>query len=384
MRRHSPSSRAAEPHHKRRARSAPSALYRVLNTICAARAAPAAEPDPVRSHRDEVSYEGMGRDPPRAPSHHSIGERMAGVAREQGTEEPWSVGVGLDRLEGRLYWPTRPGPWPVVVLGPALGYRAVDPPVPGVARAIARHGAVAVAIDYRCWGSSGGLPRHLHSLPQQRDDLVTALAAARVLTGVDGTRAGCWAWSYGAAAAVLAARDLGDLRGLVLRNPFLSGTRYVASLLGSRALPQLVRVVGAGLLDALGDAAGRDARYAPLVGPRGASAAVFWVPGPGDGYRSLAEQMPGFAQRNFITPRSLLRTAFHRVQRHAWAVRARTLLTVGDADTIAFPAVARAYARKAPAAERHVIPGTHFSIHTDELAELEAAWLVAVLQADDA
>lgn len=132
-------------------------------------------------------------------------------------------------LSGRLFQPDeastgRPG---VVFCSGWGGGTYTRAPVIG--EALARHGLVTLAFDYRGWGASSGVPNQLHPLEQAAD----ARAALRYLASrreVDASRLALSGMLTGAAAALHAGCHDQSVGALALLYPFGDGHRWLRSL----------------------------------------------------------------------------------------------------------------------------------------------------------
>jgi len=113
--------------------------------------------------------------------------------------------VAGDRVVGDLHWPDGQGPHPAVIMaGPMT---SVKEQVTGVyAAALARHGFVALALDHRGYGESGGTPRQYEHWPSKVADLRAGLDVLASIPDVDAERMGaaavCLGCGYAAHASV--------------------------------------------------------------------------------------------------------------------------------------------------------------------------------------
>jgi hypothetical protein len=100
-----------------------------------------------------------------------------------------SFTVAGEPVVGDLHLPAAPGRRPgVVVAGPMT---SVKEQVTGVyARALAKRGIAALAIDHRHYGESGGAPRQYEYAAHKIEDLVAAIAALAAHDAVDPQRIG--------------------------------------------------------------------------------------------------------------------------------------------------------------------------------------------------
>lgn len=109
--------------------------------------------------------------------------------------------VAGDRVVGDLHWPGGHGPHPAVIMaGPMT---SVKEQVTGVyAAALARRGFVALALDHRGYGESGGLPRQYEHWQRKVADLRSGLDFLASIPDVDAERTGAAAVCLGCGYAV--------------------------------------------------------------------------------------------------------------------------------------------------------------------------------------
>ncbi|UJR86986.1 alpha/beta hydrolase [Sandaracinus amylolyticus] len=115
--------------------------------------------------------------------------------------------VGSDSVVGLLCLPDRSGPHPAVVIdGPMTSIK--EQASGNYARALAARGFVALALDHRYFGESGGQPRQYESPPKKIEDMHRALDVLAMRPEVDAARLAVVGVCAGAGyAASVAARD---------------------------------------------------------------------------------------------------------------------------------------------------------------------------------
>jgi uncharacterized protein len=133
-------------------------------------------------------------------------------------------------LEGWLIRPRGAARAPLVIMGPGLTGTKEGPLEP-FARRFARAGIATLLIDYRCFGGSGGLPRHWVDLTRHREDYEAALAFARgelhARGLIDRDRIALWGTSFsGGTVLVAAARDA-NVAAVIAQCPFLDVSKEV-------------------------------------------------------------------------------------------------------------------------------------------------------------
>jgi fermentation-respiration switch protein FrsA (DUF1100 family) len=123
--------------------------------------------------------------------------------------------IAGDRVVGNLHWPEGPGPHPAVIMaGPMT---SVKEQVTGVyAAALARHGFVALALDHRGYGESGGVPRQYEHWQTKVADLRAGLDYLASTPGIDARRMGAAAVCLGCGYAAHASVDNPRVKALGL------------------------------------------------------------------------------------------------------------------------------------------------------------------------
>jgi len=216
------------------------------------------------------------------------------------------------------------------------------------AERLAGAGAAVLVFDYRHLGDSPGQPRQRFRKAAQLEDWRAAVAAARALPQVDPARIVLWGFSFGGGHAVETAAADGDIAATIVLCPFLDGL--------ARVLATPPRVAAWLLTRAVADVAGRH-NLVPVTGPVGGRAAMP-LPGEADGFAAVVP--PGSPWRNEISPGLFATIAFHRPVAKARKVRCPLWVGLGQTDiTVSRKAVERLAAR-APEAELHRYPYSHF------------------------
>ncbi|KAL8270191.1 hypothetical protein Esti_005866 [Eimeria stiedai] len=201
--------------------------------------------------------------------------------------ETFSVVVEGSKLHCWLFFPSIPlngkRPPPVVIGAYGLGVQKDIALVP-FATSMASEGFAAVIFDYRHWGVSEGLPRHVADPQKQIVDLLAVMQHLKDTAGlggkVDANRMTVYGSSLGGgvvlATASLLNRDKNPLKenvkALVAAVPFVSGHKQRSESFKRRSIFQSIRIVGAILRDwVLQHLSTRRAVYVQLVRPATAS-----------------------------------------------------------------------------------------------------------------
>lgn len=259
-----------------------------------------------------------------------------------------------DECRGWLFMPDAERP-PLVILGHGLGgirEYGLEP----FARRFADAGIAALVFTYRHFGDSGGRPRQLLDIEGQLDDWAAALAYARTLDDVDGTRIALWGTSFGGGHVLVAAARDGNAAAVVSQCPFTDGVAATRAADPRSLLHAIVPAVR----DQIAGLRGRPPVMVPLVGPP-SSAALMTSPGSEAGYRALIPDGAGFS--NGVAARFLLRVGRYRPGRSARKVDAPILFCLCDTDAVAPADTAARYAATAPRGEVRRYPVGHFDIY---------------------
>jgi uncharacterized protein len=252
---------------------------------------------------------------------------------------------------------------PIVVMAHGLSGTRRDALGPFAER-FAENGIAALLFDHRGFGDSGG-EQDRFALRRQFEDWRAAIACARALPGVDGTRVATFGSSMGGGNALAAAAADPDVAAVVSQVPFLDLRRQA-----HRNRPRVIaRIALAAILN----------RHLPAVGQPD-EAALINAPGGEAGWRHVVAIGEDSRWRNRVSARWLLGRPY-RPARHAAALHCPWLVCVGEADRVARPGPAIAAAGRAPLGELRTYPGVdHFDIYDGAAHEAVLADEVAFLR----
>lgn len=255
-----------------------------------------------------------------------------------------------------------------VVMAHGLGGTR-DTGLSGFAEAFAAAGLDVLLFDFRGFADSGGEPRQLVSYRRQRDDYRAAIAAARLLPGVDPSRIVLWGTSYSAGHVLPVGVEDGRIAAAISMTPAMDGAAALFELLRRSGPLPLLRLTAHGLLDAARGLLGLTPHLVPLAGEPG-TLAFLDAPGALASYTAVG----GPTWRNEICARTALEVALNRPTTSASKVRFPLLVQIGDQDQTVPASAAERAARKAGAraSVRHY-PLDHFDVYTG------GSWHEAVL-----
>ena len=246
------------------------------------------------------------------------------------------------------------------------------------ARRFAAAGFSVLAFDYRHLGESGGQPRQVIRGRDQLADWDAAIGFAATLPEVDPERLAAWAFSAsGGYIFTLAARDR-RLAAAIAQTPNADNLAAARNAARYQKPGAMLRLLGRGVLDAIGGLAGRAPRLVPLAAKPG-TVAVVTTPDSAEGDVALGRSG---AWPQEVAARSALRLTMSRPGRVAAQVRCPLLVVVADQDTTALAGPSIRAARRAPGAELVRLPGGHYAPFLDahdEAAEAEVSFLSRIL-----
>ncbi len=283
------------------------------------------------------------------------------------TREVVSFTSGGEHIDAWFYPGEGAGPArrPCIVIG--HGFAAVkEARLDAFAERFAAAGFACLVFDYRHFGGSGGMPRQVIDIGEQRQDWAAALRYARSLDSVDTERVGIWGTSFGGGLALeVAAKDAG-VRAAVLQVPLvdtLAAGRY-------EGVGHTARMVLYGVRDLLHGLLRREPYLVPVVGPPGSNAFMV-TPEAEPGYFSIVRSAPSW--RNEIAPRVILQMGWFRPARYASRVRCPVLFIVGERDTVTPPDATLAAAAKVRDVRVLKLPVGHFDAYLGEPFEQAVA-----------
>lgn len=215
------------------------------------------------------------------------------------------------------------------------------------AERFAAAGCAAFVFDHRGFGDSGG-ELDLFDPGRQLEDWRAAIAFARSLPELDGSRIATFGSSMGGGNALAAAAGDPGVAAAISQVPFLDIVTQA-----HRSSPQVTaRTLFAAIRG----------HHLPAVGQPNEPALIN-APGGEEGWRRVVEIGEDSRWRNRVSSRWLLGRPYRPV-RHAARLHCPWLVCVGEADRVAKPGPAIAAARRAPRGELRTYPGVdHFDVY---------------------
>jgi len=264
------------------------------------------------------------------------------------------------RCAAWLYRPEAVEDPPVVVMAHGFGCER-DWRLPAFAERFAAAGIAVLLFDYRSVGDSDGTPRNVISATAQVRDWKAAVAHARGLADVDGSRLGLWGDSFSGGHAVTVAADDDAVDAAVLNVPFSDGVRTASQLIRAGGWSYLSTAVPAALQDLLRKVTARSPRYVPIA----AEPDEFGVlnrPGALAGY----EAINGGDWDNRCAARILITVFGYRPISVAGAVDCPTLVIEAEDDQIVPAGTVDRLVDRLDDVERVRYPVSHFDVFTGE------------------
>ncbi len=142
------------------------------------------------------------------------------MAAHEGTQRNVEFPSNGTVLRGWLRTPSRKGLHPLVILAHGLG-GLKEWTIPEVADALVEAGIAAMALDYRNFGDSDGLPREEVDHYGRLDDWQNAISYATTLAEIDRDRIGIWGTSLGGRDVLAVAAIDRRLRRVISQVPLI-------------------------------------------------------------------------------------------------------------------------------------------------------------------
>lgn len=275
------------------------------------------------------------------------------------------------RCSGWLYYPKGSRRPPVVIM--AHGFAAEKTfGLPQFAEAYARAGYAVYLFDHRNHGESEGIPRNLVRASRQLQDWEAALARIKRAPNIDPQRIILWGASFSGGHVLVMASRHPEIAAVISHVAFTDGL----TALQGRAISDIVKAAGAGILDAILSPLGVRCSI-PVVGQPGTLACLN-QPGAMEGY--MATIPPESKWINECPASVFLTLPWYRPITCAEKIKCPVLMVKAREDDIVSAAAWEATVQKIPQAKRLELEGGHFDFYNGEtftyLMEQELSFLV--------
>ncbi|MFE3983161.1 alpha/beta hydrolase [Nocardia tengchongensis] len=257
-----------------------------------------------------------------------------------------------------------PGSNGACVVMAAGGAVTKEPGTDLFARRFHDDGFTVLAFDFRRLGESGGQPRQIIRMREQLTDFDAAIAYASTLPEVSPDRIAIWGFSLSGGHVLRVAARHPRLGAAIAQTPLVDGVRGAARAGRHQRPLAMLRVLGSGILDAIGGLTGRPPLLIPLAGEPG-TVAMLTTPDSRDGNRALNPDNSYPQWQQLIAARSGIRIGLYRPGRYAPKVTSPLLVLVADQDQTAPAGIAIEAARSAPNAEVAHVTGGHYAPFLD-------------------
>jgi len=246
------------------------------------------------------------------------------------------------------------------------------------AEPFAAAGMAALVFDYRGWGASDGQPRQVIDIGGQLDDWRAAVGFARGLDGIDPDRIALWGSSLSGGHVVAIAADDPQIAAVVAQVPWFGDARTPGQTLRQLLTVSTVKLVVAGVRDAVRGARGRPPYLVPVVGEPGQTA-LFTNP---EVKAALAAKgVEGSLWRNQFAPRFVFALPRYAPGKLAERLGMPLLVCVADRDRETPADFAARVVERAPRGELRRYPASHFEMYHGETFQRVLADQVGFLRA---
>ena len=268
---------------------------------------------------------------------------------------------GVD-CAGYLYRPAKAsGTLPCVVLG--HGTAGTMDRLFVYAEPFAAAGMAVLVFDYRGWGASDGQPRQVIDIGGQLDDWRAAIAFARSLDGVDPERIALWGSSLSGGHVVALAAEDPRIAAVVAQVPWFGDARTPSQVLRQLLQVSTLKLVAAGIRDAVRGARDRPPYLVPIVGEPGQTALFT---GPEVREALEAKGLEGSLWRNEFAPRFVFALPRYQPGKAVERLGMPLLVCVADRDRETPADFAARFVERAPRGELRRYPASHFEMYHGE------------------
>jgi uncharacterized protein len=231
------------------------------------------------------------------------------------------------------------------------------------AEPFAAAGMAVLVFDYRGWGASDGKSRQVIDIGGQLDDWRAAIGLARSLDGVEPDRIALWGSSLSGGHVVALAADDPQIAAVVAQVPWFGDARTAGQTLRQLLSVSSLKLVVAGIRDAVRGARGRPPYLVPIVGEPGQTALFT---GPEVKVALEAKGMEGSLWRNEFAPRFVFVLPRYRPGMVVEWLGIPLLVCVADRDRETPAEFAARFVERAPRGELRRYPASHFEMYHGE------------------
>jgi uncharacterized protein len=230
------------------------------------------------------------------------------------------------------------------------------------AEPFAAAGMTVLLFDYRGWGESDGEPRQVIDIPGQLDDWRAAIAFARTLQGVDPDQIALWGSSLSGGHVVGIAAEDPRISAVVAQVPWFGDARTPTEILRQLLTISTIKLIAAGIRDAIRAARGRPPYLVPIVGEPGETA-LFTGP---EVKVALAAKGLGGTWRNEFAPRFVFAVPRYEPGKLIERLGMPLLVCVADRDRETPADFAARIVERAPHGQLLRYPASHFEMYHGE------------------
>ncbi|MBD3655866.1 alpha/beta fold hydrolase [Marinobacter sp.] len=227
--------------------------------------------------------------------------------------------------------------------------------------AFCKAGYAVFAFDYRHFGDSEGEPRQVLSPGKEVADWLAALAFARQLDRVDGSRICLWGTSFSGGLVIVAAAKDGNVQCTISQCPMMDGLASLLGVIGYAGIMQALRLTWHGTVDWMRRGLGMSPRYIASAGRPG-ELGMMTAEDCQEGYVPLMADNAV----NYVAAGVSYMIPLFRPTRFASKVTCPALVQICDRDTVAPADAAAKAAGKMPNAEVMHYPVGHFDVYRGE------------------
>jgi uncharacterized protein len=265
------------------------------------------------------------------------------------------------RCSGELYFPSGVENPPIVVM--AHGFAAEKAfRLPAYAEKFASKGLAVFMFDYRCFGSSDGMPRNYVDPGRHLQDWQAAISHVRSLSRINTKKIGLWGSSFSGGHIIVTASQDRDISAIVAQVPFVDSISTTRML----GVKYLIQAMPHALKDMLRMAAFQSPHYVKVIG-KPDEFAIMNTPESYPGYSAMIPKNSSW--QNQCPARILLTFAAYRPIAAAGNVLCPALVMLGEKDSLIDAAAVEKTAKKIPKGELVKYPFGHFDIYTGEAFE---------------